>query len=243
VISILLFALAITTQTLDHGAVVRRDTSQKQIALVFTGGDFSESTASILDTLQKHHIRVGLFVTGTYLRSPGNDALLRRAIRDGHYIGPHSNQHRLYCSWIERNRTIISEADFKTDLTKNINDMKGLGAKLGSPVLFIPPYEWFNDDQVRWARSMNVQLFNFSPGSGSNRDYMPESDPHFVSSQKILDDILAYEKRDPHGLNGYILLLHLGADRRDKFAPYLERLITELQSRGYHFVRIDKLLK
>lgn len=242
-LSALLIALTLFPQTLDHGAIIRGDTSKKQIALVFTGGDFSESTAPILDTLQKHHIRAGLFVTGTYLRHPGNEALLRRAIRDGHYVGPHSDQHRLYCSWIERNRTIITDADFKSDLQKNIDDLKGLGATLGSPALFIPPYEWFNDDQVRWARAMNVQLFNFSPGSGSNRDYMPESDPHFASSQQILDDILAYERRDPHGLNGYILLLHLGADRRDKFAPYLDRLITELQGRGYQFVRIDELLK
>lgn len=238
----LLIALTLFSQTLDHGAVVRGDTSQKRIALIFTGGDFSESTAPILDTLHKHHIRAGLFVTGTYLRRPGVDALLRRAIRDGHYVGPHSDQHLLYCSWENRDHTLVTEAQFQTDLQKNLDDLKKLGAPL-NPALFIPPYEWFNADQVRWARSMNVQLFNFSPGSGSNRDYMPESDPHFVASQKILDDILAHEKRDPHGLNGYILLLHLGADRRDKFAPYLDRLITELESRGYHFVRIDELLK
>ncbi len=61
-----------------------------------------------------------------------------------------------------------------------------------------------------------MELFNFSPGSGSNRDYMPESDAKFVSSEEILRDILTYEKRDPHGLNGYILLLHLGADRKTR---------------------------
>lgn len=128
------------------------------------------------------------------------------------------------------------------DLAKNIDDLKHLGASLGSPVLFIPPYEWFNADQVRWAKSMNVQLFNFSPGSGSNRDYMPESDPRFVSSRKIFDDILAYEKRDPHGLNGYVLLLHLGAERNDKFPPFLDQLIGNIQSLGYQFIRIDQMV-
>jgi endoglucanase len=240
--SSILFSSAVA-QTLDHGAIVRGDTTQKRIALVFTGGDFSESTAPILDTLKQHHIRAGLFVTGNYLRNPGNESLLRRAIREGHYVGPHSDRHLLYCPWDDRNRSLVTEEQFQADLQKNIKDLKRLGAPLGSPVLFIPPYEWFNTDQVRWAQSMNVQLFNFSPGSGSNRDYMPESDPHFVSSQKILDGILACEKRDPHGLNGYILLLHLGADRRDKFHPLLDRLISELKSRGYQFIRIDKLLQ
>jgi len=71
---------------------------------------------------------------------------------------------------------------------------------------------------------------------------MPESDSHFVSSQKIFDDILGYEKHDPYGLNGYILLLHLGADRKDKFFPLLDLLIAELERRGYQFVRIDEML-
>src|SRR5690349_23742822 len=50
-------------------------------------------------------------------------------------------------------------------------------------------------DQVRWAKQMGVTIFNFSPGSGSNRDYMPETEKRFVSSQKIMDDILAYEQK------------------------------------------------
>jgi len=90
---------------------------------------------------------------------------------------------------------------------------------------------------------MGVTIFNFSPGSGSNRDYLPESDKRFVSSRKILDDILAYEQKDPHGLNGYILLLHVGADRKDKMYLLLEELVTTLRARGYTFVRIDQLLK
>jgi len=33
------------------------------------------------------------------------------------------------------------------------------------------------------------------PGSGSNRDWAPESEKSFVPSKKIIDDILVYEKR------------------------------------------------
>lgn len=232
-----------TAQTLDHGAVIRGDTSRKRIALVFTGGDFSEGTAPILDILEKRHVKAGIFVTGGYLRHAGNEALIRRAIRDGHYVGPHSDQHLLYCAWEDRERSLVTESQFKADLEKNLSDLKRLGAPLGSPALFIPPYEWFNADQVRWAKSMNVRLFNFTPGSGSSRDYMPETDPRFVASQNIYSDILTYEKRDPHGLNGYILLLHLGADRKDKFYPLLDSLIPELEARGYQFVRIDEMLR
>jgi peptidoglycan/xylan/chitin deacetylase (PgdA/CDA1 family) len=90
---------------------------------------------------------------------------------------------------------------------------------------------------------MNVLLFNFTPGSGSNRDWAPEGHKSFVPSRKIIDDILAYEKKDPHGLNGFLLLLHVGSERKDKTFLLLDKLVRELQARGYGFVTVDELLR
>lgn len=228
----------------DHGGIVRGDRTKKRIALVFTGGDFGEGTAPILDILRDEHVPASLFVTGGFLRQPEQAKLLRRAIREGHYVGPHSDQHLLYAPWDQREKSIVSEQQFKQDLKKNIADLRRLGAlRSGQQVLFIPPYEWFNGDQVRWSRDLGVTLFNFSPGSGSNRDYLPESDQRFVSSQDIVRDILEYERKSPDGMNGFILLLHLGADRKDKAWVLLPGLIRKLQARGYRFVRVDSLLK
>jgi hypothetical protein len=88
-----------------------------------------------------------------------------------------------------------------------------------------------------------VTLINFTPGSGSNRDYAPEGDRHFVPSRRIYDGILAYEQKDPHGLNGFLLLLHLGSGRKDPFHPLLGPLCDELARRGYRFERVGELLK
>jgi len=229
--------------TLDHGAVVRGDTGSKKVAVIFTGGEYGEGTPGILDTLKKTQVKAGLFVTGAYLQDGERREWLSRAIREGHYVGPHSDQHLLYCPWEERERSLVTREEFQKDLKKNIEDLQGVGAPGSERVYFIPPYEWYNAEQVKWAGEMGVQLFNFSPGSGSNRDYLPESDRKFVPSQKIFEDILGYEKKDEHGLNGYILLIHLGADRKDKMYRLLEPLITELRSRGYSFVRIDEMLR
>ncbi|HEX8523132.1 MAG TPA: polysaccharide deacetylase family protein, partial [Tepidisphaeraceae bacterium] len=171
------------------------------------------------------------------LRAP-----LQRMIDEGHYLGPHSDKHPLYCPWEDRSKTLVTEADFKADLQKNIDDLKKLGALTNQPIYFIPPYEWYNKDQSRWAREMNILLFNFTPGSGSNRDWAPEDHKSFVPSQKIIDDILAYEQKDPHGLNGFLLLLHLGSQRQDKTFLMLDRLLKELDDRGYSFARVDQLL-
>ena len=230
--------------TVDHGGIIRGDKSKKQIALIFTGGDYGEGSGHVLDTLKKLGVKAGMFVTGDFVRKAEHGPYLKRMVAEGHYLGPHSDKHLLYCPWEDREKTLVTEAEFKADLSKNIEDLKKFGALAGpGPVYFIPPYEWYNNDQSRWAGEMNVLLFNFSPGSGSNRDYMPESEKRFVSSQKIFDDILAYEKKDPAGLNGYVLLLHLGADRKDKMYLFLEPLVNELRGRGYEFVRVDELIR
>jgi endoglucanase len=229
--------------TYDHGGVIRGDKSQKVIALIFTGGDYGEGTPHVLHVLHKTGLAAGFFLTGDFLRKPDYQPFLKLIVAEGHYLGPHSDKHLLYCPWEDREKTLVTEKEFKDDLAKNIADLRTFGALAEpGPVDFIPPYEWFNNDQSRWAKEMGVRLFNFSPGSGSNRDYKPESEKGFVSSREIMQGILDYEKKDPAGLNGYILLLHVGADRQDKMYLLLEPLIDQLKSRGYTFVRIDDML-
>jgi endoglucanase len=228
--------------TYDHGGIVRGDTSQKRIALIFTGGDFGEGTGEILDTLERLDIKAGFFVTGAYVRKPEHQPLLRRIVAEGHYLGPHSDSHPLYCPWENREQTLVSPEFFREDLERNIADLRRFGALQSGTICFIPPYEWFNEDQVRWAREMGIVLFNFTPGSGSNRDWAPESERSFVPSATIISDILKYEERDPHGLNGFLLLLHLGSGRQDRMFPHMGPLFGELHRRGYTFVRIDEML-
>jgi peptidoglycan/xylan/chitin deacetylase (PgdA/CDA1 family) len=229
--------------TLVEGGVTRGDTSKKQIALIFTGGDFGEGTAQILDLLKERKIKASFFVTGDFLRKPELAAQIKRAIAEGHYVGPHSDKHPLYAPWEDRRKTLVTAADFRADLENNIADLRQLGAlRDPGPIYFIPPFEWYNQDQVNWSRSMGVVLFNFTPGSGSNRDWAPEGHKSFVPSQKIIDDILAYEQNDPHGLSGFLLLLHLGSQRHDKPFARIGPMLDELRKRGYSFVRIDQML-
>jgi peptidoglycan/xylan/chitin deacetylase (PgdA/CDA1 family) len=229
--------------TLVEGGVTRGDASKKQIALIFTGGDYGEGAQPILDALKARNIKGSFFVTGDFLRKAELQSQVKRAIAGGHYVGPHSDKHPLYVPWEDRSKTLVTASEFRNDLEKNLADLRELGALCGQgPVYFIPPYEWYNQDQVNWSHPMGVLLFNFTPGSGSNRDWAPEGHKSFISSQKIIDDILAYEKKDEHGLNGFFLLLHVGSQRKDKTFLLLGDLLKELQARGYSFVRVDQLL-
>lgn len=226
------------------GGIVRGDFRTKRLALVFTGDARGESTEPILDSLKQRTISASLFVTGNFLRQPRLRPLVMRAIAEGHYVGPHSDRHLLYAAWEDRGKSLVTREAFVADLRQNISDLQAIGALRGNkPTYFIPPYEQFNLDQVEWARALGVNLINFTPGSGSNRDYAPEGDAHFVTSQRIYDDILAYERREARGLNGFILLLHLGSGRKDQFHPRLGPLCDELKKRGYAFVTVDELLQ
>ena len=85
---------------------------------------------------------------------------------------------------------------------------------------------------------MGVTLANLTPGTGSNADYtVPGVDNNYVSSEEIARKILAFESSHSAGLNGCILLMHLGTDPRrlDKLYRRLDGLIAELQRRGYSF--------
>jgi len=226
-----------------QGGIVRGDCAQKKIALVFTGGAYGEGSEHILDVLARRNIKAGFFVTGDFLRQEAHHPFLRRMAKESHYLGPHSDSHPLYCPWEDRNKTLVTKEFFKEDLQKNIDDLKVFGAMQDAgPIYFIPPYEWYNEDQSEWSKEMGVVLFNFTSGSGSNRDWIPENHPKFASSQAILEGVLEYEQKDPDGLNGFLLLLHLGAQREDKMFLLLEPLLEELTKRGYEFIRMDKML-
>jgi peptidoglycan/xylan/chitin deacetylase (PgdA/CDA1 family) len=53
-----------------------------------------------------------------------------------------------------------------------------------------------------------------------------------------------YEKKDKNGLNGFIMLTHIGTDprRTDKFYNKMDSLVTELKAKGYKFVTINQLI-
>lgn len=230
--------------TCDQGGIVRGDTSAKRLALIFTGGSFADGGDHIRAVLDKKKVKAGFFFTGDFYRTPEFAALIKGLAADGHYLGPHSDKHLLYCDWSDRARTLVTREEFAADLAANYREMEMLGIAKERAPFFIPPYEWYNAEIARWSRELGLVLFNFTPGTSSNADYTTPSMKEYLSSDAIYGRILDYERKDPRGLNGFILLIHVGTDpeRTDKLYLRLEGLITELERRGYAFARIDDLL-
>lgn len=227
-----------------QGAIIRGDPGRKRIALVFTGDLYAESADPILDELGRRGIHAGFFLTGNFLRNERFRPAIDRLIAEGHYLGPHSDRHLLYCDWADRDKSLITREEFAADLRANLAAIHEFGGlAMGEQPLFIPPYERYNREQAGWCKELGVTLVNFTPGTGSNRDYAAEGERAFVPSTTLREDILAHERRAEHGLNGFILLLHVGSNRKDPFHTQFGSLCEELTARGYEFVRIDRLLR
>lgn len=229
----------------DHGAIIRGDLSKKTLALVFTGDEFADGGNHIREVLLKHQVRGAFFLTGNFYANPAFDKLIRTLRRDGHYLGAHSDKHLLYADWIRRDSLLVTEQQFKDDLLRNYERMERFGIKSADAPYFLPPYEWYNATIAEWTRDLGLQLVNFSPGTRSAADYtFPGMGKRYLSSEEIYRSVVRYEEHDPHGLNGFMLLVHIGTDprRTDKFYKHLDKLISELKSRGYRFVSINELL-
>ena len=140
---------------------------------------------------------------------------------------------------------MVTHQQFTQDLQNAYNELKKWNISKKDAHYFLPPYEWYNDSIAKWTKQMGLQLVDFSPGTRSNADYTyPEMGNKYLSSDTIMNSILNYEQSSSNGLNGFILLVHIGTDprRTDKFYYRLPALIFELEKRGYKFVKINELL-
>ena len=161
-------------------------------------------------------------------------------------MGPHSNNHLLYCDWNNRDSLLVTHDVFAKDMQQNITSTKSLGIDTKPVSFYIPPYEWWNDTIVNWSRQLGLQVINFTPGINTNADYTyPEMGTAYKTSETLIQSLKQFEENNADGLNGAIVLIHAGTDprRKDKLYNRLNEIVEYLQAQGYHFKRVDELLK
>jgi peptidoglycan/xylan/chitin deacetylase (PgdA/CDA1 family) len=220
-----------------YGAIVQKDTARMKIQLVFTGHEFADGGQTILDVLKKNNIKASFFLTGDFYRNFPD--LVKTLKAEGHYLGAHSDKHILYCDWKKRDSLLVSKADFRSDLKQNFVEMSKFGIAKDQAKYFLPPFEWYNSEIAAWCREAGLELVNYTSGTRSHADYTTPNDKNYLASKTIYRSIMDYEMRNTKGLNGFILLMHMGSDplRTDKMYLRLERLVQELKEKGYSFER------
>jgi len=190
-------------------------------------------------------VRGSFFLTGNSFVQANADAMVSRIVTEGHYLGPHSDAHLLYCAWENRDSLLVTRAVFEADLKANYARMAPWGITTENAPYYIPPYEWYNDQVVEWSKALGLEVVNFTPGLRTPADYTyPEMGDRYWDSQRIYESVLNHEQASVSGLRGYVILVHLGTDprRTDKFYHKLPMLLEEMKAKSYSFDRIDKLI-
>lgn len=217
----------------QDGGIIRTDPSVKHIDFVFTAADKADGAERIISTLRKYNIKGGFFFTGEFFEMYPD--VVRRLVSEGHYVGSHSYGHLLYAPWGKRDSLLVTKQEFEEDIFKSYKLLREFG--ITDAPYFIPPYEHYNATISSWARQLGLQVINYTPGTLTNGDYTTPEMKRYFSSKEILGRIWEYERTDPNGLNGHIMLIHFGTDpaRTDKFYDKLPGLIRELRRKGYSF--------
>jgi peptidoglycan/xylan/chitin deacetylase (PgdA/CDA1 family) len=232
-----------STLEISHGAIIRGDRQNKEVALIFSADEFNEGANQVLAALRNAGVKASFFLTGNFYRNQANAKFINAARKDGHYLGAHSDKHLLYADWKKRDSLLLTKQEFDIDIKQNYKEMAIFGIAKRSAKYFLPPYEWYNQQISNWTEQQGLTLVNFTPGTYSNADYTyPELGKSYRSSESIYQSILSFERNNT--LNGAMLLMHFGTDprRKDKFYKLLPQLITYLKSKGYQLRTIDKLL-
>ena len=226
-----------------EGGIYRGNPEEKKICLVFTAADKADGASTIIPTLRKHHIPGGFFFTGEfYEKFP---EIIQQLKKEGHYVGSHSYGHLLYFPWNRRDTMLVSQEEFYQDMRKSYALMEKAGIHKEDAPFFIPPYEHYNGIVSSWARQLGLQIINYTPGTASNGDYTTPDMKNYYSSQRIIDNIKAYDEKQPNGLNGHFLMIHFGTSeaRTDKLYYRLGEIIELLQGRGYQFVSVKEMIE
>jgi len=221
----------------NQGAIIRTNPDKKEIHLIFSADEYSDGATHILDVLAAKKIKASFFLTGKYLRNKLFETTIKRMVTEKHYVGAHSDQHLLYCTWEKRDSLLVNREHFENDLRNNYKELQRFGIKTDSVTYFLPPYEWYNQAIADWTSNLGLKLINYTSGTGTPADYTTPDMKNYKSSDVLLNNLMAYEKTN--NLNGSILLIHLGThpDRKDKLYHSLNEIIDQLTQKGYSFTK------
>jgi len=189
-------------------------TKAREVVLTFDDGPHPEFTPLILETLRRHSIKAGFFIIGKHI--PGNENIIKAMNEDGHVFGNHSFTHsHLWDFWTPAriHRDIMKTASLISDITGK------------NPEYFRPPYGVINPMVSKAIRMTSYRVVAWSKRSLDTLARDPE-----VLLQRITRNLKG----------GDIILLH---DNQEITANILEKLIQEINNKGFRIVPLDRFTK
>lgn len=220
--------------------ISRGDPSRLEIALTFDAGSGANYSSEIDSILSAENIRCTMFLTGDFIsRYP--DAV-KSLVQSGHEIANHTFHH-LQLSDAESLKACpgISK-DFLVNDLKQANEVFHSVTGNHFAPFWRAPYGARNQEILSWTHESNLTHVYWTYDTADWRT--DPADPLSRSGPLIIKELLSLAEEAPSGLNGYIILMHLGAKRLEEpLYPVLQGFIRKLKLLGYSFVTVSEMIE
>jgi len=221
-------------------------------ALTFDGGSAANAAGDILDTLASRNVKSTVFLTGAFIKR--YPQIVVRIAAEGHEFGNHTMNHPHLTAYAETRTQTTRRGVNRALLTEELTGPEHLLSKIADNLRFAPlwraPFGEYNQEICEWALSLGYIHIGWRQGGSwrtnldSNDWVVNESSPAYKSPQEVFDKIINIAQT-PGGLNGGIILMHLGTERTQRSKQVhtiLGKLIDTLRDMGYKPVTVSTLL-
>lgn len=161
------------------------DTSENKIAISFDAAWGADKTREIMSICDSYGVKATFFLVGFWVEEYPD--MVKEIYNNGFEIGLHSNTHP--------DMTKLSKKEIKQELETNISLIEELTGF--RPMLFRPPYGYYNNDLIDVCESMGISCIEWSVDS---------LDWKGLSAGEISGRVTTQSK------NGSIVLFHNNSD-------------------------------
>jgi peptidoglycan/xylan/chitin deacetylase (PgdA/CDA1 family) len=223
------------------------------VALTFDGGANNSGVGDILDTLKSRNVKATMFLTGAFLKA--YPSAVRRIAAEGHEVGNHTLSHPHLTSWAQDHTQTTLDNVSKAFLCNQLATADSIFSSITGghfAHLWRAPYGEKNRTVCAWARRCGYIHIGWRQGKTwrqglDSNDWVPDEEtPGYHTPQEVVDKVIALAGEGQNGINGGIILMHLGSERKDAQAQMyrmLGKLIDDLKGLGYSLVTVSEMLK
>jgi len=228
----------------------RGNMERKQVSLTFDGGSTDNAAQQILDILKENDLPVTIFLTGEFIKK--FPEITRRIVQEGHEVGNHTWNHPHLTSYAadKLNATLpnVTREFVHDQLTRAAQLFEEVaGAKMAP--FWRAPFGEHNAEIRQWAAELGYRHVGWTRGrswqeSMDTMDWVADTTSNaYHPAEEILAHLMKLADGETPGLNGGIILTHLGSHRQDgdHFYTVLPRLISGLREKNYALVKISEL--
>ncbi|MFW5960465.1 MAG: polysaccharide deacetylase family protein, partial [Chitinivibrionales bacterium] len=218
---------------------------KRRVYLTFDGSYYNNVTGDILDTLRSRGVKATMFLTGTYIRK--YPETVKRIVQEGHVVGNHTFSHPHLTTYQENRRHTtkpgIGPERIRRELSMNDSLFKGTVGR-GMKSIWRAPYGERNREICRWAKECGYIHIGWKRARSprynyDTYDWVPDREtPGYFTPMEILEKFKRLSESSQNGMNGAIILMHLGSTRKrreEMVHTILGGFVDMMRDKGYSF--------